>query len=197
VAADPTAHATSIVAEDTIVGEDSVIGPFCVIGIDGPSGPTVIGAGATIRSHTVIYRATRIGARFHAGHGALIREATAIGDDVSVGSHTIVEHHVELGDGVRLHGRCFVPEMSVLEAGCWLGPGVILTNAKYPNRPDTKATLRGVRIGPGAVVGAGALLLPGVRIGAGATVGAGAVVVRDVEAGAVVVGNPARARAKA
>jgi acetyltransferase-like isoleucine patch superfamily enzyme len=194
VATDWTAHATSVVADDTVIGDGSVIGPFCVIGSDGAGDPTLIGAGAIIRSHTVIYRGTRIGARFHAGHGALVREATVIGDDVSVGSHTIVEHHVELGDGVRLHGGCFVPELSVLEAGCWLGPGVILTNAKYPNRPETKANLSGVHIGRGAVVGAGALLLPGIHIGAGALVGAGAVVVGDVDPDAVVVGNPARTR---
>jgi acetyltransferase-like isoleucine patch superfamily enzyme len=70
---------------------------------------------------------------------------------------------------------------------------VILTNSRYPNRADSKAKLQGVRVGRGAVVGAGAVLLPGVRVGAGALVGAGAVVVGDVTPGAMVVGNPARA----
>jgi 2,3,4,5-tetrahydropyridine-2-carboxylate N-succinyltransferase/tetrahydrodipicolinate N-acetyltransferase len=37
-----------------------------------------------------------------------------------------------------------------------------------------------------------AILLKGVRIGTGAAVGAGAVVVKDVPAATVVAGNPAR-----
>jgi acetyltransferase-like isoleucine patch superfamily enzyme len=41
-------------------------------------------------------------------------------------------------------------------------------------------------------IGARALILKGVKIGRGAVVGAGAVVTRDVEPGAIVAGNPAR-----
>ena len=185
-------HPTSLIADDTDVAEGSSIGPFCVIGLDGQGGPCRFGIGSTIRSHSVVYRGTVTGAHFHAGHGVLIREETMAGDDVSVGSHCVIEHHVRLEDGVRLHSGCFVPELSLLETGCWLGPGVIVTNAKYPNLPDTKARLQGVRIGQGAVIGAGAVLLPGISIGARAVVGAGGVVVSDVGDGQVVVGNPAR-----
>jgi acetyltransferase-like isoleucine patch superfamily enzyme len=182
-----------VVAPDVQLGASCAIGPFCVLGVEPHDvDPLIIGASATIRSHAVIYRGTTIGDRFHAGHGALLREHTVIGDDVSVGSHTIVEHHVRLGDGVRLHSGCFVPEHSVLEAGAWLGPGVLVTNARYPNRPDTKDRLEGVHVGEAAAIGAGAVLLPGVRIGAGALIGAGAVVVRDVAPGVTVVGNPGR-----
>jgi acetyltransferase-like isoleucine patch superfamily enzyme len=189
----PGVQELSVVSEDVIIGESARVGPFCVLGVDGDGGPLVIGEGATIRSQSVIYRGTTIGANFHAGHGVLVRESTTIGDNVSVGSHSIVEHHVTVSDGVRLHSNCFVPEYSVLEVGAWLGPGVIVTNARYPNRPDTKRRLAGVRIGQDAVVGAGAVLLPGVSIGAGALIGAGAVVVDDVAEGETVVGNPGRA----
>lgn len=41
-------------------------------------------------------------------------------------------------------------------------------------------------------IGAGAIILPGVKIGEGAVVGAGAVVTKDVEARSIVAGNPAR-----
>ncbi len=186
---------THALVGDSVIGDDASIGAFVVLG-DEPAdaGWLTIGRGATIRSHTVVYRGTRIGDEFHAGHGVLVREHTSIGDRVSIGSHTVVEHHVRIGDGARLHTGCFVPEHSVLDAGAWLGPGVVVTNARYPNRPDTKAELEGVHIESGAVVGAAAVLLPGVTVGAGALVGAGAVVVRDVPAGATVVGNPGRVR---
>jgi acetyltransferase-like isoleucine patch superfamily enzyme len=54
-----------------------------------------------------------------------------------------------------------------------------------------------VRIGEGALIGIGAVVLPRVSIGAWSTVGAGAVVTKDVPAGTTVVGVPARAAAVA
>jgi len=179
------------------IGDDGVIGPFVVIG-EPPRGAapgelaTIIGPGAIIRSHTVIYAGNIIGARFQTGHGALIRELNRIGDDVSLGSHSVIEHHVVIADRVRIHSNVFIPEFSTLEEGAWIGPGVVFTNALYPLSPNAKKTLRGPRLLPGAKIGANATLLPGVTIGRDALVGAGAVVVRDVPDGAVVVGNPAR-----
>ncbi|HWE13454.1 MAG TPA: acyltransferase [Solirubrobacteraceae bacterium] len=49
-----------------------------------------------------------------------------------------------------------------------------------------------VTIEDGAWIGIGAVILKGVRVGAGARVEAGAVVTRDVPPGAAVAGNPAR-----
>ena len=178
---------------DAVVGSSPSIGAFVELGTE-PKGVAalVIGDHAHIRSHSVLYRATTIGDRVHIGHGALVREHTTVGDDVSIGSHTIVEHHVAIGDRVRIHGNCFIPEHTILESDSWVGPAVVVTNARYPNRPDTKETLEGVHVCADAVVGAGAVLLPGVTIGAGAIVGAGAVVTRDVPPGETVVGNPER-----
>ena len=105
--------------------------------------PLIFGPGCVIRAQSVIYAGNTIGARFQTGHGVMIREANTIGDDVSVGTGSIVEHHVTIGNGVRLHSHVFVPEYSVLEDGCWLGPGVIVTNARYPRSRDVKANLRG------------------------------------------------------
>jgi acetyltransferase-like isoleucine patch superfamily enzyme len=53
------------------------------------------------------------------------------------------------------------------------------------------------RVGRGASVGSGAVILGGVTIGAQAIIGAGAVVTRDVQPGARVAGVPARVAARA
>jgi acetyltransferase-like isoleucine patch superfamily enzyme len=179
------------------LGENTTIGDYAIIG-EPPRGKepgeleTRIGARAVIRSHTVIYAGNRIGDHFQSGHGVLIREENEIGDDVSIGSHSTVEHHVKIGNGVRLHSNVFVPEFSVLEDECWLGPNVVVTNARYPRSRRVKEQLQGATIKRRAKIGANATLLPGVVIGENALVGAGAVVVADVPPNAVVVGNPAR-----
>jgi acetyltransferase-like isoleucine patch superfamily enzyme len=104
----------------------------------------------------------------------------------------VVEHHVVIHDRVRLHSNVFVPEFSVLHEGCWLGPNVVLTNAKYPLSPNVKNELVGPTILSGAKIGANATILPGVTVGRDSLVGAGSVVVRDVPDEAVVAGNPAQ-----
>jgi acetyltransferase-like isoleucine patch superfamily enzyme len=186
-------HNTAILAVDVDIDDRSEVGAYCVVGHDGSSDlPAPVLPNVHLRSHTVVYRGVSAGPGLVTGHGVLVRELTVLGDGVSIGSHSVVEHHVRIGDGARLHSGCFVPEHSVLGRGAWLGPGVIVTNARYPNRPDTKEKLEGVAIEEDAVVGAGAVLLPGVVIGAGALIGAGAIVTRDVGPGATVVGNPGR-----
>ena len=179
------------------LGADAQIGEYVVLGVPPRAHSpgeleTRIGARAVIRSHTVIYAGNVIGDDFQTGHGVLIREANQIGHRVSVGSHSMVEHHVVIGDGVRIHSQVFVPEYTVLEDGCWLGPNVVLTNARYPLSRGVKERLQGPIIRARAKVGANATVLPGVVIGENALVGAGAVVVGDVPPGVVVAGNPAR-----
>jgi acetyltransferase-like isoleucine patch superfamily enzyme len=179
------------------LGDGVQLGSFCVIG-QPPRGKqdgellTRVGSGSVIRSHTVVYAGNVIGERFSTGHGVMIREENRIGDDVSVGSHSIVEHHVSIGNGVRIHSQAFIPEYSVLEDGCWIGPNVVLTNAYHPMCPKAKECLKGPTVRRGAKIGANATLLPDITIGEDALVGAGSVVVDDVAAGAVVAGNPAR-----
>jgi acetyltransferase-like isoleucine patch superfamily enzyme len=183
--------------ENVTLGEGSFVEDFCIVGSP-PRGirdgelATIIGEGATIRSHTVIYAGNAIGRHFQTGNKVNIRESNHIGDDVSVGTLSVIEHHVEIADNVRIHTQVFIPEFSVLEEGCWIGPNVVLTNAKYPLSPGVKDRLAGPVIRKGAKIGANATLLPGVVIGENALVGAGAVVVHDVPAGTVVAGNPAR-----
>ena len=50
----------------------------------------------------------------------------------------------------------------------------------------------GVKVGEGALLGVGVVVIPGIKIGKWSIIGAGSVVTKDVPDYAVVVGNPAR-----
>jgi acetyltransferase-like isoleucine patch superfamily enzyme len=179
------------------LGPQSIVEAYCVLGVP-PRGvaegelETLLGSEVYLRTHTVIYAGNVIGNGFQTGNKVNIRELNRIGDNVSVGTLSVIEHHVIIGNDVRIHSQAFIPEYSVLEEGAWIGPNVVLTNAKYPLSRGVKDSLHGPCIRRNAKLGANATILPGVVIGEGALVGAGAVVVRDVPDGAVVAGNPAR-----
>lgn len=179
------------------LGEGFTVEDYCILGVpargkkDGDL-ETIIGTGAAIRSHTVIYAGNKIGMNFQTGNKVNIRELNEIGDNVSIGTLSVIEHHIIIGNNVRIHSQVFIPEYTVLEDNAWIGPNVVLTNAKYPVSPGVKESLKGPVIKKGAKIGANATILPGVVIGENALVGAGSVVVSDVPDGAVVAGNPAK-----
>lgn len=177
------------------VGENVTIEDYCVIGKP-PKGKepgelkTIIGDNVTIRSNTVIYAGNQIGNNFQTGHHVMLREKNKIGDNVSIGTGSCIEHNIVIENGVRLHSQVFIPEYSELKEGCWVGPNVVVTNAKYPKSSNVKENLDGAIIKQNAKIGANATLLPNIVIGENALVGSGTVVVNDVESNKVVVGNP-------
>ena len=135
------------VFENVRIGTGGKVEDYCIVGVP-PQGQnesdfeTVIGYGACIRSHTVIYAGNRIGNNFQTGNKANIRELNTIGNNVRIGTLAVIEHHVSIGDNVRIHNQVFIPEYSVLEEGTRIGPNVVINNAKYPLIPDVKENLK-------------------------------------------------------
>ena len=187
----------AIIHPNVKLGKNCIIEDFVIIGAppkDSLSGEidTIIGDNSIIRSHTVIYAGNRIGNNFQTGNKANIREFNEIGNNVSIGTLSVVEHHVKIGNRVRVHTQVFIPEFTILEDESWLGPNVVITNAKYPKSPNVKKELKGAYIKKRAIIGANSTLLPGITIGEQAFIGAGSVVIRDVPERSVVAGNPAK-----
>jgi len=178
------------VADDLVAAESALIG--CM-----PERPIAdlcleIGAGAVVRSGSVIYAGSRIGARLNVGHNAIVREENAIGDDFSLWSNSTVDYGCAIGHRVKIHHNVYVAQFTVLEDDVFLAPGVMIANDPHPGCAFSRKCMRGPTIKRGAQIGANATILPMVTIGERALVGAGSVVTKDVPPGAVVVGNPAR-----
>ena len=151
-----------------------------------------IGAGAVIRSGSVIYAGSCIGARLNVGHNSIIREENIIGDDFSLWSNSTVDYGCVLGNRVKIHHNVYVAQFTILEDDVFLAPGVMIANDLHPGCAFSRQCLKGPTIKRGAQIGVNATILPFVTIGERALVGAGSVVTKDVPPGAVVVGNPAR-----
>lgn len=186
---------TAIIHPNVELGNNVIIEDFCIIGapIFGKEPQkTIIGDGAKIRSHTVIYNGNKIGKNFQTGNKVNIRENNKIGDDVSIGTHSIIEHSIVIEDNVRIHSNVFIPEFTILKNSCWVGPNVVFTNAKYPLSKNVKNELVGPTIGKKAIIGANSTLLPGVNIADETIIGAGSVVVKDTERSQVYFGSPAK-----
>ncbi len=156
--------------------------------------PLILGERARLRSGTVLYRGSRIGARFETGHHVVVREQCRIGDDVCVWTGSVIDYGCRLGDGVKIHCNCYVAQFTEIGDGAFLAPGVTIANDLYPGDAASEEVMSGPSIGAGAHIGVNATILPFVRIGAGALVGAGATVTRDLPERCVAYGNPAVVR---
>tara|TARA_B100000989_G_scaffold299054_1_gene292586 strand:+ start:5045 stop:5635 length:591 start_codon:yes stop_codon:yes gene_type:complete len=183
-----------IIYPDVSLGENVLIEEFCIVGIPikKANRECSIGNNSYIRSGTYIYQGNDIGNNFITGNKANIRENNQIGNNVSIGTHSVIEHNVKIGDNVRIHSQVFIPEYSVLEENSWIGPNVVFTNSKFPNRPNSKKNLIGPKIGKFAALGANSTILPSIVIGQHSIVGAGSVVTKNVPDFSIVAGNPAK-----
>ena len=123
-----------------------------------------------------------------------------VGDNSRIGPFVEIQRGVVIGANCKIQSHSFICAGVTIEDDVFVGHGVIFVNDKHPQatadgRLQTQDDweLLQTTVEHRAAIGSGALVLGGLRIGRGALVGAGAVVTRDVMPGGVVAGNPARA----
>jgi UDP-2-acetamido-3-amino-2,3-dideoxy-glucuronate N-acetyltransferase len=125
-----------------------------------------------------------------------------IGADTRIGPFVEIQRDVEIGARCKISSHSFICSGVTIADEVFVGHGVIFINDRRPRATNDDGSMQTADdwqiertiVGCKASIGSGAIILCGVRIGEGALVGAGAVVTRDVTPGAVVAGNPARAR---
>jgi len=147
--------------------------------IDGVS----FGSGVIVRSFTNLY-------------------GCSIGDESQIGTFVEVQRGVTIGARCKIQSHTFVCEGVTIADEVFVGHGVMFINDRTPRATRTDGTLQApddwtlerTSVERRVSIGSNATILCGLRIGEGAIVGAGAVVTRDVAAGETVVGIPARPR---
>ena len=127
---------------------------------------------------------------------ALVRQGAIIDESAEIGEVAVEGRKDRLSIGPRsflgkvhmaLHERVDIGARVCINDGVRL-----LTGSHDVLDPEWKHTKGQIVLEDYVWVGIGAIILPGVRLGRGAVVGAGAVVSKSVAPGAIVVGNPAR-----
>ncbi len=180
-------------AEDIFLGEGHQVDPGAILGyLTGrkiESQVLRIGPRARIRSGTVLYAGSTIGAGLETGHNVVIREENVIGDNLNIWNSSTIDYGCQIGDGVKIHCNVYVAQFTILEDDVFLAPGVMVANDPHPLCAHH---LKGPTIRKGARIGINVTLLPGVVVGEGAMVGAGSVVTRDIPPFTVAYGSPAR-----
>ena len=196
--------ATAIVADWVTLGAGCSVGHYALLGRVPSQSPTLarkpevqmwlsIGARTEIGPHAIVFCGTSIGEDCLIGDAASVREGCVIGNRCIIGRHVTINYDVVLGDDVKIQDFSHITGGCVIGAGTFVGVNVVTSNDRRPEIVDYKYV--GVTppiIGKRCLIGSGACIIPGVRIGDGAVIGAGALVTKDVPPGGRVLGQPAR-----
>ncbi len=144
-----------------------------------------IGKDTVIFPCTVIENDVVIAGRCKIGPFARLRPGTKLSEGVEVGNYAEL-CRTEVGKNTKIKHQSYLGD-TVVGSGVNIGAGVITANYDGKNKHRTV-------IEDAAFIGVGVMLVAPVKIGKGAVVGAGSVVTKnkDVPPGVTVIGIPAR-----
>jgi bifunctional UDP-N-acetylglucosamine pyrophosphorylase/glucosamine-1-phosphate N-acetyltransferase len=155
---------------DTRVGEACTIGPGCRIK------DSRIGDEVTIELSVV--REARIGPRATVGPYAHLRPGTVLGADTKAGSFVEIKAS-RIGDGSKVPHLSYVGNTTI-GRNTNIGAGTVTVN--YDGYGKYRTT-----IGDDVRIGSDTMLVAPVKVGRGAVTGAGSVITKDVPAGSLAV----------
>jgi UDP-2-acetamido-3-amino-2,3-dideoxy-glucuronate N-acetyltransferase len=118
-----------------------------------------------------------------------------IGTNCNIAAMVEIQAGASVGNDCRIGAFCFIPRGVHIGHEVFVGPGTVFTNDRFPNAREANRgewTMLETYVEDEVAIGANCTILCGLRIGRGALIGAGSVVTRDVEPYAVMSGNPAR-----
>jgi acetyltransferase-like isoleucine patch superfamily enzyme len=151
----------------------------------------------TIETGTCILRDVRLGQNVKY-YNFVNLYGCAVGDETRIGAFVEIQKNATVGRRCKVSSHTFICEGVHIGDDVFVGHGVVFTNDKYPRasidgRPVSgEWDLQETFVEDGVSIGSNATILCGIRIGQGALIGAGAVVTADVPAGTTVAGVPAR-----
>ena len=88
-----------------------------------------------------------------------VLEGARIGKDVNLCDHTFVEGDVSIGDRVTVKSFVALWNGVRLEDDCFVGPGVVFANDKYPRSKMRPKVFLKTHVRRGASLGSGAVIL--------------------------------------
>lgn len=118
--------------------------------------------------------------------GAIIREKVTIGEGAVIMMGAVINIGAAIGKGTMIDMGAILGSRATVGDHCHIGAGTVLAGVVEP------ASAAPVVVEDNVLIGANAVVIEGIRIGRGAVVAAGAVVIADVPENAVVAGSPAR-----
>lgn len=174
--------------------------PLAAMGTRGYVAPTAIlhhanlksNAGVFIGDRVVLYEdhgggAVNLGAGVHIHRDTIIQ--TGAGGSVIIGEQTHIQPRCQLS---AYMGSITIGKRVEIAPNCAFYPYNHGMSADLPMRQQPVFTKGGIHIEDDVWLGVGVIVLDGVRIGKGAVIGAGSVVARDIPPMAVAAGAPAK-----